>query len=192
MDDGEDDVMLDLPPLSYGFIMADPPWRYANWSRAGEHKGAAAQYSCMSLDEIKALPVGQLATPDAILMLWATNPLLDTAFSVLEAWGFTFKTAGHWVKKTKNGKLGFGTGYLLRGACEPFLLGTIGSPKTSKSCRSVIEGLTREHSRKPDEAYEWAEKLLPNVRRADLFSRENRLGWDSWGNETGKFAEAAE
>lgn len=179
-----------MRPLSYGLIMADPPWRYQNWSRAGEHKGAAAQYSCLSIEDIKALPVGQLAFPDSVLILWATNPLLDQAFDVLAAWGFTFKTAGHWVKKTKHGKLGFGTGYILRGAGEPFLIGTIGKPQTSKSCRSVIEGLTREHSRKPDEAYKWAEKLLPDARRADLFSRENRPGWDSWGNESGKFDSA--
>lgn len=181
----------DLKPLSYDLIMADPPWSYKNYSRKGEHKGAAAQYVCMSLSEIMSLPVGQLAKPDAVLMLWATNPLLDQAFTVMSAWGFRFKTAGHWVKKTKHGKLGFGTGYLVRAAGEPFLLGTIGAPKTSKSCRSVIEGLVREHSRKPEESYAWAETLIPNGRRAEIFSRQSRDGWDSWGNEATKFNEVA-
>lgn len=180
-----------LMPLSFGMIMADPPWTYKNYSRKGEHKGAAAQYSCMSLDDIKALPVGQLAAPDSILMLWATNPLLDQAFGVMKAWGFTFKTAGHWVKKTRNGKLGFGTGYIVRAAGEPFLIGTIGAPKTSRSCRSVIEGEIREHSRKPEEAYAWAEQLLPDVRRLNLFARQERAGWAAWGNETTKYGDAA-
>lgn len=176
-----------LRPLSFDFIMADPPWQYKNYSRKGEHKGAAAQYDCMSLDDIKALPVGQLASPNAILMLWATNPLLNRAFDVMAAWGFTFKSAGHWVKKTRNGKLGFGTGYIMRAAGEPFLIGTIGQPKVSRSCRSVIEGLIREHSRKPEEGYAWAEKLMPDARRAELFSRQGRPGWSSWGNEASKF-----
>jgi N6-adenosine-specific RNA methylase IME4 len=141
----------------------------------------------MDLDDIKALPVGQLASPDCLLWLWATNPMLPAAFDVMVAWGFRFKTAGHWVKRTRNGALAFGTGYILRSAGEPFLIGTIGKPKTTRSCRSVIEGLTREHSRKPDEAYELIRKLMPGARRADLFSRETRPGWMSWGNESGKF-----
>ncbi len=180
-----------LPPLSFDLIMADPPWQYKNYSRKGEHKGAAAQYDCMTLEEIKALPVGHLASPNAVLILWATNPLLRRAFGVMKAWGFEFKTAGHWVKKTKNGKLAFGTGYLLRAAGEPFLVGTIGSPKVTKSCRSVIEGLAREHSRKPEEAYQWAEQLMPHARRVELFSRQTRPGWSAWGNETSKFNEVA-
>lgn len=178
-----------LSPLSFDLIMADPPWKYQNYSRKGEHKGAAAQYDCMTLDEIKALPVGQLASPDSVLILWATNPLLNVAFDVMKAWNFTFKTAGHWAKKTKNGKLAFGTGYLLRAAGEPFLIGTIGSPKVSKSSRSVIEGLVREHSRKPEEAYAWAEQMMPGARRVELFSRQSRPGWSAWGNETAKFDE---
>lgn len=180
-----------LVPLSHDLIMADPPWQYKNYSRKGEHKGAAAQYDCMTLEEIKALPVGQLASPDCVLILWATNPLLRRAFGVMKACGFEFKTAGHWVKKTKHGKLAFGTGYLLRAAGEPFLVGTIGAPKVSKSCRSIIEGAVREHSRKPDEAYQWAERLMPHARRADLFARETRHGWNAWGNEATKFNEIA-
>lgn len=181
-----------LTPLAYDLVMVDPPWQYQNYSKKGEHKGAAAQYDCMSLDEVKALPIGQLARPDSLLMLWATNPLLDRAFDVMSAWGFRFKSAGHWVKKTKHGKLAFGTGYLVRAAGEPFLLGTIGAPVVTRSCRSVIEGAVREHSRKPDEAYGWAERLMPGARRADVFSRQRRPGWDCWGNEVDKFAEAAE
>ncbi len=181
----------DLRMFGYGLIMVDPPWKYANYSRKGEHKGAAAQYDCLTVAEISALPVSQLAAPDCALWLWATNPLLDCAFDVIKAWGFAFKTAGHWVKRTRHGKLGFGTGYVLRGAGEPFLIGTIGAPKFSRSVRSVIEGLAREHSRKPAEAYQAAEILVPNVCRADLFSRERRPGWDAWGNEVDKFPEVA-
>lgn len=173
--------------FGYDMIMCDPPWSYENWSAKGEHKNASAKYDCMDLAAIKALPVGHLARPDAILMLWATNPMLDVAFDVLRTWGFAFKTAGHWTKRTVRGNLAFGTGYILRCAGEPFLIGTIGSPKTTRSCRSVIEGLVRGHSRKPDEAYAWAEKLMPDARRADLFSRETRSGWTSWGDECGKF-----
>lgn len=177
---------------AYDLIMADPPWSFKTFSAKGLKKSPQSHYACMSLDDIKALPVGALAKPDALLMLWATNPMLESAFDVMRCWGFTPKTAGHWVKKTKHGKLGFGTGYIVRAAGEPFLIGAVGKPKTTRSCRSVIEGPAREHSRKPEEAYDWAERLMPGARRADLFSRQSRPGWESWGNEKTKFdAEAA-
>ena len=178
----------DLQPLSYDLIMADPPWHFANWSKAGEGKNAAAHYDCMPLDEIAQLPVGHLASPNAVLWLWATNPMLREGMALMERWGFTFKTAGHWAKwNAATGKLAFGTGYLLRSAGEPFLIGTIGKPKVARNVRSVILGERREHSRKPDEAYIAAEALWPDARRVELFSRESRPGWDCWGNEAGKF-----
>lgn len=180
-----------LIPLSYDLIMADPPWLYENWSEAGEHKNATSKYACMDLDSIKALPVSNLAAGDCVLWLWATNPLLPQAIEVMSSWGFRFKTAGTWTKRTVNGKLAFGTGYVLRSANEPFLIGTVGAPKTSRNVRSVVDAVAREHSRKPDEAFRSAEQLVPNARRLELFSRESRLGWDNWGNETTKFDEEA-
>lgn len=180
-----------VPMFRYGLIVADPPWQYENWSSAGEGKNAAAQYECQSLDWVKSLRVGDIAAKDCVLWLWATNPLLDQAFDVMKAWGFQFKTAGHWSKKTVHGKQAFGTGYILRCAGEPFLIGTVGEPWTAKNVRSVIEGPVREHSRKPDEAFGAAERLCGDVPRIELFSRQERPGWDVMGNEAQKFAGAA-
>lgn len=183
--------LSEIPNFRYCLIVADPPWSYANWSKSGEHKNASAKYDCMGLEAIKTMQVGHLAAKDCVLWLWATNPLLDQAFDVMRAWGFQFKTAGHWSKKTATGKQAFGTGYLLRCAGEPFLIGTMGRPNTSKSVRSVIEGPVREHSRKPEEAFRAAEQLCGDVPRIELFSRQERPGWDVFGNETGKFPEVA-
>jgi N6-adenosine-specific RNA methylase IME4 len=176
----------DIPRLHYGLIMADPPWSFALRSAKGQAKSPQAHYRCMSADWIKALPVSHLAAPDCLLFLWATNPLLPLAFEVMGAWGFTFKTAGHWSKKTKHGKQAFGTGYILRCAGEPFIIGTIGNPKVSRRVRSVIEGPLREHSRKPDEAFAAAEELCGDVPRLELFSRQPREGWDTFGDEAEK------
>lgn len=177
-----------IPPGPFDLIMADPPWRFATRSGKGvTRKGAGGQYDTMTLAEIAALPVATIAAGDCLLWLWATNPMLPQAFDVLRAWGFTFKTAGHWAKRTRHGKLAFGTGYVLRCAGEPFLIGTRGSPKTSRSVRSVIEGPLREHSRKPDEAFAAAEALMPGARRIELFSRQARPGWAVFGNQTSHF-----
>ncbi|GAB5431266.1 MAG: MT-A70 family methyltransferase [Epibacterium sp.] len=181
----------DMPLFRYGLIMADPPWSYENWSAKGDHKNASAKYDCIGLDDIKGMQVGHLAAESCVLWLWATNPLLDKAFEVMEAWGFQFKTAGHWSKKTSGGKQAFGTGYILRCAGEPFLIGTVGNPKTARNVRSVIEGPVREHSRKPEEAFAAAEALCGDVPRLELFSRQERTGWDVFGNEVDKFQGAA-
>lgn len=147
----------------YSLIMADPPWDFKNWSAKGNGKSAKAHYHCTPLDWIKSLPVRDMAADDCFLWLWATNPMLPHALEVMAAWGFTFKTAGHWSKKTKTGKQPMGTGYILRCSGEPFLIGTIGHPKVAvRNVRSVIEGIAREHSRKPTEAYIEAER--PNRR----------------------------
>jgi N6-adenosine-specific RNA methylase IME4 len=105
-------------------------------------------------------------------------------------------TGGAWHKRTRHGKSAFGTGYRLRSATEPFLLGTLGNPETVKNIRNVIEtedldiidAERRQHSRKPDEQYQLCERIMPRaVRHVELFARQARPGWDAWGNEIGKF-----
>ncbi|MCW2309695.1 MT-A70 family methyltransferase [Rhodobium gokarnense] len=177
--------------FGYDLIMADPNWRFETWSEKGRtSKGPDRHYTTMTVGEIKrSFPVGHLAAKDAVLWLWATHPMIDQQIEVGRFWGFQFVTSGVWVKRTKHGKLGFGPGYRLRSASEPFLIFINGTPATCPVVRTVVEGPLREHSRKPDEAYREAERLLPGARRADLFSRETRPGWDSWGDEAGKFNE---
>ncbi|GHC22431.1 DNA methyltransferase [Gemmobacter nanjingensis] len=179
------------PAGGFGLIMADPPWSYDMRSEKGYAKSPEAHYRTMDLAAIKALPVELLAAPDCLLWLWALGPQLPQAMEVITAWGFTFKTGGHWAKVGTSGKQHFGTGYILRNAGEPFLIATRGAPKTTRAIRSVIIAPVREHSRKPDEAFDAASRLMPGVQRLELFSRQNRPGWISWGDETGKFAVAA-
>lgn len=195
----------DLTPFKYGAILADPPWAYAMRSEKGHEKSPEAHYATLVIDEVAALPVGQLAGPDCYLFLWSTWPHLDQAMWVMQEWGFEYVTGGAWIKRTPAGKLGFGTGYVLRSASEPFLVGKIGTPQiASRSERNVIEAplspaaipdridaLRREHSRKPPEMREMIERLLPRAFCAELFAREPWAGHDIWGNETGKFAEVA-
>jgi len=178
------------PAGGFGLIMADPPWAYEMRSEKGYAKSPQAQYACMPAADILDMPVEALAAPDCLLWLWALKTMLPQALAVIEAWGFEYKTSGHWAKMTRHGKQHFGQGYLLRDAGDPFLIATRGAPRTTKSVRSVVFGKTREHSRKPEEAYLEAERLMPDARRLDLFSRQRRAGWAAWGNEVEKFAVA--
>lgn len=187
-----------MMPLSYDVIVADPPWTFELRSAAGEGKSPQAQYECMSLDAIKELPVGQLARGDCLLLLWTCGWAMATcqAQEVAKAWGFTPITEMAWRKTTKSGAVRMGPGYRVRTMHEPILVCTLGNPahKTMESADRFnirIDGIAREHSRKPVEFYDHIIACTPQaLRRADLFSRETRPGFDGWGNEATKFDEA--
>lgn len=193
-----------LTPMKYGAILADPPWAYEMRSDKGHAKSPEAHYGTMSLKQIKALPVGHLAGPGCYLFMWSTWPHLSQALEVMEAWGFRYVTGGSWTKRTVNWKLAFGTGYVLRSATEPYLVGCIGSPQVAaRNERNVIvapevtlspedipdsiEALRREHSRKPIEMRQMIERLLPAAYGCELFARESWPRYDVWGNQSDKF-----
>lgn len=182
----------DLHPRHYGLILADPPWRYRNWSVAGSKKNASDHYGCMHFADIAALPVADLAAPDCALVMWATAPLLDKAIELLGLWGFAFKSAGSWAKQSTTGKAwAFGTGYVFRSAAEFYVVGTRGRPRVqSRSVRNLIVAPTREHSRKPDQMHADLEALYAGP-RVELFARQRRPGWDVWGNQLDTFAPTA-
>lgn len=178
-----------LVPLSYDVIIADPPWRFRTWGEHNQAKSASRHYSLMTLPEIKALPVNQLAQGDCLLLLWTTGWAMATGqvHEVVKAWGFGGKSEIIWNKRTASGKTRMGTGYWARSMHEPIMLASIGKPRKFSAFPSSFDGLAREHSRKPDEFYRLVEKHTAGMRRADLFSRETRDGFHGWGNESGKF-----
>jgi N6-adenosine-specific RNA methylase IME4 len=176
-----------LKTLAYDLIIADPPWDFVNYSAAGTKKGADPHYDVMDLSAIKSLPVSHLARGDCLLLLWATGCMLPQALETMKAWNFTFKSEIIWHKTTINGKTRMGTGYRVRTMHEPILVGTIGNPR-HRPFPSYFQGLAREHSRKPDAFYDIVETCAPKLTRAELFARQERPGFDAWGNEVSKFA----
>jgi N6-adenosine-specific RNA methylase IME4 len=176
-----------LKPLSYDLIVADPPWDFVNYSDKGTKKGADPHYRVMSLEDIRALPVGELARGDCLLLLWATGAMLPECIATAKAWGFTYKTELVWRKLWPSGKPRMGTGYRARSFHEPIVLATMGSPR-HKPFPSLFDGVSRQHSRKPEAFFGHIDRCCPGLmQRAELFSREERPGWDSHGLESGKF-----
>ena len=176
-----------LAAHSYDLAVIDPPWPFKTRSPKGQRKSASNHYSVMTLAEIMALPVRELLKDDAVVYLWTTGPLLDEAIATLKAWGITYAAHFAWRKVSRNGKMQWGTGYWARSGHETVLLGTVGKPPCF-SLPSCFDGVRREHSRKPDEFYRMITERTPGLRRADLFSREKREGWDAWGDEVEKFS----
>jgi N6-adenosine-specific RNA methylase IME4 len=120
----------------------------------------------------------------------------------MDAWGFEFVTGGAWVKRSKTWQPAMGTGYVLRSATEPYLVGKIGRPQiASRSERNVIlspddvadllDGIRREHSRKPPQMREMISRLLPHGYYCELFGREPWPGHDVWGNQAEHFGGGA-
>lgn len=172
----------------YSTIYADPPWRFQNRTGkvAPEHK-RLTRYETMDLDEIKALPVSEIAAEKSHLYLWVPNALLPDGLEVMKAWGFEYKGNIIWEKVRKDGAPdGRGVGFYFRNVTEVLLFGIRGTNnRTLPPARSqvnLIRAQKREHSRKPDE-------IIPIIESCssgpfiELFARGDREGWAMWGNQ---------
>ena len=167
----------------YAIIYADPPWRYDN---KGGNGVAENHYQTMSIEDICALSVADIAAMDSALFLWATFPMLPEAMRVIAAWGFKFKTVAFvWLKQNRVAKTWFyGMGFWTRGNAEVCLLATRGKPKRhDNSIHQFIISTIEAHSKKPDEAREKIVRLMGDLPRIELFAREKADGWAAWGNE---------
>ena len=152
----------------------------------------------MSKEDIKNLPVKDLADDNCILFVWVTFPKLLDGLETIKSWGFEYKTVGFvWVKANKNynkKKLTFikeekfdafwGLGYWTRSNAELCLIATRGKPKrVSMGVHQIVYEPVREHSRKPDIVRDKIVKLMGDLPRIELFARQKVEGWDCWGNE---------
>ncbi len=194
---------MQLPDGQFKCIVADPPWHFrsrtalqmSNWT---SRRDAEKHYSVMGIDDIMALPVKSVAAKDAHLWIWTTGPCLPLTFDVMKAWGFRYSAVGFtWIKlkKTHGRQLRFlssadldrelhvGLGLTTRKNAEFCLLARRGNAKRiAKNIREIIMVPVREHSRKPDEAYERIERYCDGP-RLELFARQSRPGWTTWGNQ---------
>jgi N6-adenosine-specific RNA methylase IME4 len=172
----------------YGVIIADPPWQYEQ----NKIRGAAENhYDVLTIDDICALPVQDAAADDAVLLLWATWPLLPEAMRVMGAWGFAYVSGFPWIKihgAPQQDLWGeqfirprYGVGYWVRGCSEPLLIARRGKPALPSNDFMGLLSENYRHSRKPENLYHFAESLPGPY--AELFARRPRSGWVCFGNE---------
>ena len=168
-----------FPTDMFQVIYADPPWRYQHSKT--ESRAIENQYPTLSIEEICNLPISTIAGPDSILFLWATSPKLEEALQVLNAWGFTYKTCAVWDKER------IGMGYYYRQQHELILVGTKGNLPCAEPANRPSSVIRQKrdnlHSRKPLLAIEQIEVMYPDRKKIELFCREPREGWSTWGNE---------
>jgi N6-adenosine-specific RNA methylase IME4 len=177
----------------YACIVADPPWPMKAGPLRGREgfldaKGASRPlaYPTMSVEEIAALPVADVAADHAHLYLWAPNRYLRDAFDVARAWGFSYSTTLVWSKRVMGGGLGgcygISTEFVL--FCRRGTLRATGKVKGTAFTwkRPYDERGKPRHSAKPTEFFDMVEQVSPGP-RLELFARDIRPGWDVWGNE---------
>jgi N6-adenosine-specific RNA methylase IME4 len=164
------------PP--YSTIVADPPWLYR---QGGPTTGFAPlrppPYSMMAVEDIAALPVGELAGKSAHLYLWTTNKYLRHAFDIAHEWGFKPSQTLTWCKPAQ----GIGPGGAFSNTTEFVLYCRRGSLGYKSRVDTTWWNWQRgPHSVKPPAFLDVVEAVSPGP-YVELFCRSPRFGWDSWG-----------
>lgn len=176
----------DLAP-PYATVVVDPPWDYSDgWPPWGTSSGERhpLPYSSLSIDAIASLPVGSLVGREGYVFLWTTNRYLPAAFDVLAAWGLTYRQALTWCKEP----IGIGPGGMFAQTTEFALIAQRIGPRSHARGRRTSGRLNTSwfvwprgaHSAKPAAFYDAVEAVAPGP-YLELFARQARLGWDSWG-----------
>ena len=163
-------------PETFDVIYADPPWRY-DFAESSNRK-IENHYTTMQTSDIAKMKVP--SKENCVLFMWATAPKLLEALDVMKGWGFTYKTHAIWDKEK------IGMGYWFRGQHELLMVGVKGKvspPQASIRISSIIKEQRSKHSRKPDCVAEYIELAFYNKSKVELFCREPRNGWYSYGNE---------
>lgn len=182
-----DELIVDCSPQGIRFpvIYADPPWRYGNQATRGATDN---HYVTMSLEDIAAMPVRDLAADDAWLFLWTTHNFLFDAQKVLDGWGFQYKSQIIWNKRDPSGlrPSRMGMGNYARMCHEILIIASRGKPQgfTRRNVRSVIDALPSKHSAKPEIFRRIVESVTEGLSpRLELFGRMVAPGWTVFGNE---------
>lgn len=190
-------IFPELPVKKYSIIYADPPWHYngkmqfdksgklkdnPRWKRGIFISSACFKYPTLPTKELKKLSVESIVEDDSLLFMWSSSPHLEQAISLGKAWGFEYKTIAFvWNKMNHN------PGQYTLSYCEICLLfkrGRIPKPRGARNIKQLIEVSRNRHSEKPEQVAEGIEKMFPEQAKIELFARDKREGWDSWGLES--------
>jgi N6-adenosine-specific RNA methylase IME4 len=189
-------VYPDFPDKRFDVIYADPPWNYngkmqfdktsmpaenVDYKRTIFISSASFKYPTLTLDELKGMPLQEIAKDDSLLFMWTSSPHLAQAIELGEAWGFSYRTVAFvWDKMNHNpGKYTLSNCEL----CLVFKRGRIPQPRGARNIQQLVRVPRGEHSEKPIEVAHAIEKMFPTQERIELFARRKMKVWDVWGLE---------
>lgn len=184
-------IITDLNKVDkrYGLVYADPAWLFNSKNTGGKmNSGATAKYSCMTLEEMKKLPVKNITADNCLLVMWWVSAMPREAIELAESWGFRVANMNGfiWEKLTKKDNPFFGMGHYTRAGAESALIaikGKTGEVIKDRSVRQVHKARVGRHSQKPDLFYDEMNKLVGDVEKLEMFGRQQWPSYDTWGNE---------
>ena len=179
--------------MQYKTIYADPPWRFENRTvRGAPEEKICVRYKTLTTEEVKNLNVAQFSADSSHLYLWTPVSMMQEGLEVMQSWGWKYKTSLFWQKTRSDGEVHKGgLGFYFRNAVEVCLFGVRGKMRTLPPGRTqvnVIQFPPTGHSQKPVAMYELIEACSPGP-YLELFARNTRKGWSSWGDEVEKYGE---
>ena len=188
------DLYPDLPEEKYDIIYADPPWDYGgklqfdkssvkaekmDWDKNIFISSANFKYPTLKVEQLKKIPLLEIAKDDCLLFMWVTNPHLAQGIELGQHWGFNYKTVAFiWDKMVHN------PGKYTMSYCEMCLVfkrGKIPSPRGTRNEKQLIRSPRGIHSVKPQEIRNSIQRMFPNQKRIELFARCKPQNWDVWG-----------
>ncbi len=188
------DLYPDLPEEKYDIIYADPPWDYGgklqfdkssakaekmDWDKNIFISSANFKYPTLKIEQLKKIPLLEIAKDDCLLFMWVTNPHLAQGIELGQHWGFEYKTVAFiWDKMAHN------PGKYTMSYCEMCLVfkrGRIPSPRGARNEKQLVRSPRGDHSVKPQEIRDAIQRMFPEQRRIELFARCKPQGWDVWG-----------
>jgi len=174
--------------MKYKTIVVDPPWKYGKWGKASkpnyeghEPKESDLPYDWMTIEQIKQLPINNLADDNCEVYIWTTQKYLPDTFAVLSAWGLKYCQTLTWCKKP----MGKGQGGVYCPTTEFLILARKGKmPKVDRidSTWWQVPRAWKAHSRKPEFFQDMIETVSEEP-RLEMFARRERKGWSVFGNE---------
>lgn len=166
--------LSELDGQRFATVYADPPWQYGN---QGTRASTDNHYGTMTVEQICAEPVKDLVEENAHLHLWTTNAFLFDAKTVMEAWGFEYKSCFVWVKPQ------MGIGNYWRLSHEFMLFGIRGkAPFRDRSLMSWAQLDRTKHSAKPEQVRDFVMRASPGP-YLELYGRSPVDGWTVYGNQ---------
>ncbi len=183
--------MNSFPNKKYKIIYADPAWPYTKFSndkiKLNHPDRRITPYRPLSIEDIKSLPVNEIAEKDSILLIWCTGPHNPSAIDVIKAWGFEYTTWQYnWLKRNKNiHSFHRGYGHYTGSNTEICLIAKKGKglPVLRHDIEQIYDGPVTEHSEKPDVFRQRTVQMFGDVPRIELFARTKIHGWDVWGDD---------
>lgn len=171
----------------YDIILADPPWEYSGRIKSSNEKGythVTDHYPTMTGKEIMAMSdtIKNISKDNCLLLMWTTGPYMQYSIDVMKEWGFDYKTVAFvWEKQRVN------MGAYTMSSCEFVILGKKGKipQRSARNVRQFLSEKRTRHSKKPEEIMDRIDSIFNGggISKIELFARNSRSGWDSWGNE---------